>query len=102
MTEKVLLNSGYKYFEYERYMKCDRFYQKTISKEPLKHINVMYYDTFKSNGAIDYDYEYELVEDKGNYWKKTHIYGLDKEIPYTIEEIEQILLGEETETRNRL
>lgn len=28
MTEKVLLNSGYKLFEMEHPKNCDRFYQK--------------------------------------------------------------------------
>ena len=33
MTEKVLLNSGYKYYPDEHYKRCDKFYSKTISKE---------------------------------------------------------------------
>lgn len=90
MTEKVLLNSGYEYFEDEKPRACDRFYQKKIDDK--KHFNIYYYDTFKENGAIDYVFEYELYEEKDNYILTKHIYGLDKNYPYTIEEIEKILM----------
>lgn len=94
MTEKVLLNSGYKYFKNETHRNCDKFYQKSLNKEDefTKFINVYYYDKFKDNEALDYDFEYELVEEKDHYWKKTYLYALD-DTPYTIEEIENILLG---------
>lgn len=98
MTEQVLLNSGYKYFKDEHYKHCDRFYQKKLSgfdDEPTSFIAVYYYDKFKDNGALDYDFEYELYEEKRNYVKTTYIYGLDKNYPYTIKEIENILLGGE-------
>ena len=91
MTEKVLLNNGYKLFEMEHPRSCDRFYQKKIDDN--KHFNVYYYDKFKGE-TLDYDFEYELYEQKENYVKTTYIYGLDKDYPYTIEEIEEILLGE--------
>lgn len=91
MSEQVLLNSGYKYFKDERHRNCDRYYQKKINDK--KHFSVYYYDKFKCNGALDYDFEYELYEEKENYVKTTYIYGLDKNYPYTIEEIENILLG---------
>lgn len=89
MTEKVLLNSGYKQYDVPD---CDRFYQKKINDK--KYFNVYYYDTFKENGALDYKFEYEYVEDRYNYWYKTEIWALDKDYPYTIEEIEKILLKE--------
>lgn len=91
MTEQVLLNSGYKYFKYEHHRNCDRYYEKKINDK--KCFSVYYYDKFKGNGALDYDFEYRLYEEKENYVKTTHIYGLDKDYPYTIEEIENILLG---------
>ena len=90
MTEKVLLNNGYKYFKDEHPRSCDRFYNKKINDK--KHFSVYYYDIFKGE-ALDYDFEYELYEDKENYVKKTYIYSLDKDYPYTIEEIENILVG---------
>lgn len=92
MTEKVLLNSGYQYIPDEHYKRCDKFYSKTISKEPTKAIRVLYYDKFKDDGGLDYDFEYEYIEERNNYWYKTYIWGLDKDIPYTIEEIESILI----------
>ena len=100
MTEKVLLNSGYKYYPEEHYKSCDKFYSKTISKEPAKVIRALYYDKFKDDGGLDYDFEYELYEEKENYAIKKHIYALNKDVPYTIEEIEGILLGEINEWKN--
>ena len=91
MTEKVLLNSGYKLFEMEHHRSCDRFYQKKINDK--RYFNVYYYDKFKDNGALDYDFEYEYVEERDNYWYRTYIWALN-DYPYTIEEIEEILLGE--------
>lgn len=86
MTEKVLLESGYKYHEDckgDLYRMCDKFYTKKI--DDRKHICVFYYNDFKN-------YEYELYEEKPYYAVKKHIYGIS--CPYTIEEIENILLGE--------
>jgi hypothetical protein len=97
MTEEVLLNSGYKYFETEHPRNCNKYYQKKIAgfdDENTKFFAVYYYDKFKSNGALDYNFEYEYVEERENYWYRTYIWGLDKDYPYTIEEIENILLGE--------
>ena len=91
MTEKVLLNSGYKYYPDEHYKRCDKFYSKTISKEPTKAIRVLYYHSY--NDEIDEDFEYEYIEEKHGYWYKAYIWGLDKNIPYTIEEIENILIN---------
>lgn len=93
MTEEVLLNSGYKYYPDEHYKNCDKFYSKTISKDPTKAIRVLYYDKFQIDSALDYDFEYEYIEERENYWYKTYIWGLDKDTPYTIEEIESLLLG---------
>ena len=93
MTEKVLLNSGYKYFEGEHPRDCDRFYVKTISSELSKSFRVYYYDKFGTHGELDYDFEYEYVEERNNYWYKTYLWGMNKDIPYTIEEIEDILQG---------
>lgn len=97
MTEKVLLNSGYKYFKDEHPRSCDRYYQKKLAgfdDEPTKFIAIYYYDTFKDDGSLDYKYEYEYIEERNNYWYSTYIWGLDKDFPYTIEEIERMLLGE--------
>ena len=88
--EKVLLNSGYKLFEMEHHRSCDRFYQKKIDNE--RHFNVYYYDKFKDNGVLDYDYEFELYIEHENYVETRYIYGIT--YSYTIEEIEEILLGE--------
>ena len=95
MTEKVLLNSGYKQFkDHARIQQdCDNFYQKVLSKNPTKCINVYYYDKFKDDGGLDYDFEYEYIEERHGYWYKTYIWGLDKDIPYTIEDIENILIN---------
>ena len=90
MTEKVLLNSGYKEFEIPLFKECDKFYQKKAGEKA--RFNVYYYDKFKNNGAIDYDFEYEYVEERDNYWYKTYLWRID--YSYTIEEIEEILLGE--------
>ena len=95
MSERVLLNSGYKEFDVPVISYCDKFYQKKINDK--KHFNVYYYDKFKDNGALDYTFEYEYVEERNNYWYKTYIWGLDKDTPYTIEEIENILLGDNNE-----
>lgn len=102
MTEKVLLESGYKEYPVPVYKECDKFYQKTLSKNPTKIINVMYYDTFDKNGAIDYKYEYEYVEEREDYWYSTNIWALDKDYPYTIEEIENILLDNNKATVEQL
>lgn len=87
MTEKVLLNSGYKYCEFcngDTYRMCDKFYTKKITDN--KYIQVFYY--------ADYDnYEYELYEERENYAVKKLLYGIN--YPYTIEEIEDILLNKE-------
>ena len=91
MTEQVLLKNGYKYFKDEHPENCDRFYQKKVDDK--KHFNIYYYDKFKGNGALDYDFEFEFYERTDNYVKMTYIYDLDKDYPYTIEEIENILLG---------
>lgn len=96
MTEKVLLNSGYKYFKNEHPRDCDRYYQKKIAgfdDEPTKFFAVYYYDKFGERGELDYDFEYEYVEERNNYWYKTYLWSMNKDIPYTIEEIEDILQG---------
>ena len=94
MSEQVLLNSGYKdRGKLSAIKECDKFYQKVLNKKPTKMINVYYYDTFKENGALDYTFEYEYIEERQGYWYKTYIWGLDKDTPYTIEEIESLLLG---------
>ena len=54
MTEKVLLNSGYKQYDVPVWKNCDRFYQKKINDK--KYFNVYYYDTFKENGALNYKF----------------------------------------------
>ena len=89
--EKVLLNSGYKEFEPSVWHTCDRFYQKKIDDK--RYFNVYYYDKFKDSDALDYVYEFEYREERDNYWYKTFIWALN-DYPYTIEEIEEILLGE--------
>ena len=96
MTEQALLNSGYKYFPNVNERNCDRYYQKKISgfdDEPTSYFAVYYYDKFKFDGALNYSFEYEYVEERENYWYETHIWRLDKDYPYTIEEIEQLLKG---------
>lgn len=90
MAEKVLLDAEYKYFKEEYPRNCDKFYQKKIDDK--RHFNVYYYDKFKDNGALDYDYEFELYIEHENYVETRYIYGIT--YPYTIEEIEKILLGE--------
>lgn len=90
MTEKVILNSGYKKYDVPVYKNCDRFYQKKIDDK--RYFNIYYYDTFKEDGALDYKFEYELTEDRENYWYSTYIWALDKDYPYTLEEIESLLL----------
>ena len=96
MSEEVILNSGYKYIPNCHERQCDRFYQKKLNKEDenTKCFNVYYYDKFELNGALDYDFEYEYIEDRGHYWYKSYIWGIEKDFPYTIEEIENILIGE--------
>lgn len=89
ISEETLLKYGYRYFKNEHHEYCDRFYQKKLDE--YRHINCYYYDTFKCNGALDYEFELvEEVEDK--YWRKNYIYALNKNI--TLEEVERILLGE--------
>lgn len=46
------------------------------------------------------NYEYELYEEKPYYAVKKHIYGIS--CPYTIEEIENILLGNDNATVEEL
>lgn len=91
INEDILLKNGYKYYPNEKIKMCDRYYQKTISKEPTKVIAVLYYDTFDGE-ALDYSYEFVLIEEKDKYWSNRHIYGIDKDL--ALEEIERILLGE--------
>lgn len=95
MSEEVLLNSGYIKCPPPAFKKSDRYYHKKLSENPTKFIAVYYYDTFKENGALDYSFEYEYVEERENYWYKTYIWALDKDYPYTIEEIEDILINKE-------
>ena len=94
MNKEVLLNSGYEECDIALAMEeCDAFYQKIISKKPFKCFNIYYYDKFKDNGLLDYAYEYEYMEERENYWYKSCIWSMDKDYPYTIEEIEDILTG---------
>jgi hypothetical protein len=93
INEELLLLNGYKYFKdiepnLEIYRRCDKFYQKKLSE--FSTINVYYYDKFKENGALDYDYEFELLQEFDNHWKSTIVYGANKKM--TLEEIEELLL----------
>lgn len=91
ICEETLLFCNYKYFENEHPQHCDRFYQKKLDE--YKHINCYYYDKFKDNGALDYDFEFELVEEvEDKYWRKNYIYSINKNMK--LEEVERILLGE--------
>jgi hypothetical protein len=88
INEEVLLKNGYK--EYKNtdsfiYRNCNKFYQKTLSDEPVSKINVYYYDKFKEDGSLDYEFEWILESD--SYCKL--IYGLDKNLP--LEEVEEML-----------
>lgn len=98
INEETLLKNGYKECKQVDlnsliYRHCDKFYTKVLSKEnePTSVINVYYYDKFKEDGALDYDYEFEWVKESYLHWEKKLIYAIDKEIP--LEEIENILLS---------
>lgn len=93
MCEESLLLHGYKYLPKCHEKNCDRFYSKKINDK--KAFRVYYYDKFKYNGALDYDFEFEYYEDKEDYAISTYLWALDKSKNYTIEQIEKILIGEQ-------
>lgn len=96
VSEETLLKCGYKKFDIspfdDTHRYADKFYQKTFKGELTRHINVYYYDKFKDNGAIDYEYEFELVEEHNKYWTKKLMYGIDKDM--LLEQVESKLIGE--------
>lgn len=87
MTEELLLKNGFKRFDIPAFSNADRFYQKEITDK--KFLDVYYYDKFKDNGALDYDFEFEIVEERDNCWCKKLIYGIDKNM--TLEDIQEEL-----------
>lgn len=84
MTEKVLLNSGYKEFEVPVLMPyAHRFFRKKIKDEK----GIKYFiDVYEYEIQDSLLYEYELHLQKRNFWITTTLHGIDG---MTIEEIEK-------------
>ena len=84
MTEKVLLQAGYKEDivpVVEQY--ANRFFQKKIKDDK----GIKYYiDVYEYEISDGYDYEFKLITQKDKFWVKTTIYGIDN---MTLEEIEE-------------
>lgn len=89
MTDKVLINAGYKECEVpvtEQY--ANRFFQKKIKDEK----GIKYFiDVYEYEISDHYDYEFILVTQKDKFWVKTKIYAIDDmdldEIEFEIEDI---------------
>lgn len=83
MTDKVLLNSGYKEYQVptgEPY--ANRFFQKKVKdKKGIKYfIDVYEYEIMDSM-----NYEFKLVCNQDKFWVRTTLYAIDC---LTIEEVE--------------
>lgn len=89
MTDKVLLNAGYKELDVpktEQY--ANRFFQKKIKDGN----GVKYYiDVYEYELNDSYSYEFILVTQKDKFWVRTKIYAIDcmdlDEIEFEIEDI---------------
>ena len=89
MTDKVLINAGYKESDVpktEQY--ANRFFQKKIKDNN----GVKYYiDVYEYELNDSYSYEFILVTQKDKFWVKTKIYAIEcmdlDEIEYEIEDI---------------
>lgn len=91
MTDKVLLNSGYKEFEVPfHYTHASRFYQKCIRDDKGKkyYIDVAEYHLRDSNDEEYSDFEYTLVCGRKDYYVHSTFSGMQL---MTIEEIEEEL-----------
>jgi hypothetical protein len=89
MTEKVLLNAGYREYEVpviDQY--ANRFFQKKI--KDAKGIKY-YIDVYEYELNDTYDYEFILVSHTDRFWVRTKIYSIDNmdldEIEIVIENI---------------
>lgn len=89
MTDKVLLNAGYKECEVpvvEQY--ANRYFQKKIKDEK----GIKYFiDVYEFELNDHNDYEFILVTQKDKFWVSTKIYAIDNmdlnEIEFEIEDI---------------
>ena len=84
MTEKVLINAGYKETPVpvvEQY--ANRFFQKKIKDEK----GIKYFiDVYEYEISDEYNYEFKLVTQKDKFWVRTTIYSIEN---MTLEEIEK-------------
>ena len=84
MTEKVLINAGYKEEPVpvvEQY--ANRFFQKKIKDEK----GIKYFiDVYEYEISDEYNYEFKLVTQKDKFWVRTTIYSIEN---MTLEEIEK-------------
>lgn len=84
MTEKVLINAGYKEAPVpvvEQY--ANRFFQKKIKDDK----GIKYFiDVYEYEISNEYNYEFKLVTQKDKFWVRTTIYSIEN---MTIEEIEK-------------
>lgn len=87
INEELLLKNGFKKFEVPVFYNCDSFYQKKIDDK--RFLEALYYDTFKDNGAIDYKYEFQIIEERETCWCIKKIYALDKNM--TLEDVQEEL-----------
>ena len=84
MTEKVLINAGYKEAPVpvvEQYE--NRFFQKKVKDDK----GIKYFiDVYEYEISDEYNYEFKLLTQKDKFWVRTTIYSIEN---MTIEEIEK-------------
>ena len=84
MTEKVLINAGYKEAPVtvvEQY--ANRFFQKKVKDDK----GIKYFiDVYEYEISDEYNYEFKLVTQKDKFWVRTTIYSIEN---MTLEEIEK-------------
>ncbi len=84
MTEKVLINAGYKEAPVpvvEQY--ANSFFQKKVKDDK----GIKYFiDVYEYEISDEYNYEFKLVTQKDKFWVRTTIYSIEN---MTLEEIEK-------------
>lgn len=84
MTEKVLINAGYKEAPVpvvEQY--ANRFFKKKVKDDK----GIKYFiDVYEYEISDEYNYEFKLVTQKDKFWVRTTIYSIEN---MTLEEIEK-------------
>ena len=84
MTEKVLINAGYKEAPVPVVeQNANRFFQKKVKDDK----GIKYFiDVYEYEISDEYNYEFKLVTQKDKFWVRTTIYSIEN---MTLEEIEK-------------